>query len=99
LERELRESKECIERELGAACEVFAYPFGSMYDFSDRVVEAARRAGFYLAFTLQDCRNDATLDAMRIHRICINREHSLASFRALISGLRNVPIFSPAINK
>jgi peptidoglycan/xylan/chitin deacetylase (PgdA/CDA1 family) len=89
LERELRESKKCLERELGAECDVLAYPFGSEYDFSEQVIEAARRVGFRLAFTLQDCRNATVLEAMRIHRICIHREHSLASFRTLISGLRN----------
>jgi peptidoglycan/xylan/chitin deacetylase (PgdA/CDA1 family) len=89
LEREIRESKECIERELGVVCDAFAYPFGSGNDFSDRVIDVIRRVGFNLAFTLQECRNAVKLDAMRIHRICINREHSLASFRTLISGLRN----------
>jgi peptidoglycan/xylan/chitin deacetylase (PgdA/CDA1 family) len=89
LNRELRESKECLEGELGVECDVLAYPFGSEYDFSEQVIETARRLGFRLAFTLQDCRNTTVLDAMRIHRICIHREHSLASFRALISGLRN----------
>ncbi|MDR2756233.1 MAG: polysaccharide deacetylase family protein, partial [Planctomycetaceae bacterium] len=90
---ELLESKRCLERELGIECDVLAYPFGSEYDFSDHVVEVARHIGFRLAFTLQECRNAVVLDAMRIHRICIHREHSLNSFRALISGLRNVSLF------
>jgi peptidoglycan/xylan/chitin deacetylase (PgdA/CDA1 family) len=89
LEGELRESKECLEGEVGVECDVLAYPFGSEYDFSEQVIETAQRIGFRLAFTLQNCRNATVLDAMRIHRICIHREHSLASFRALISGLRN----------
>ena len=89
MERELRESKECLERELGVECDALAYPFGSVYDFSERVIETAQHIGFRLAFTLQDCRNATVPDAMRIHRTCIHREHSLASFRALISGLRN----------
>jgi peptidoglycan/xylan/chitin deacetylase (PgdA/CDA1 family) len=93
LNRELLESKRCLERELGTECLVLAYPFGSEYDFSDRVVEVARQIGFRLAFTLQERRNPPVLDAMRIHRICIHREHSLHSFRALISGLRNVSLF------
>ncbi|MDR2346641.1 MAG: polysaccharide deacetylase family protein [Planctomycetaceae bacterium] len=87
---QLYESKKCIERELETECDVLAYPFGSADDFSDTVVDTARQVGFRLAFTLQDCRNSNKLDAMRIHRICINREHSINSFRALISGLRNI---------
>ncbi|MDR0335716.1 MAG: polysaccharide deacetylase family protein [Planctomycetaceae bacterium] len=94
LNEELLASKKCLERELGTECDVLAYPFGSMYDFSDQVIETARRLGFRLAFTLQDCRNATKLDAMRIHRICIHREHSLNSFRALISGLRNVSLLT-----
>jgi hypothetical protein len=90
LNRELLESKRCLEREFDTECDFLAYPFGSVHDVTDRVVETAQRTGFRLAFTLQDCRNATTLDAMRIHRICIHREHSLHSFRALISGLRNV---------
>ncbi|MDR2761293.1 MAG: polysaccharide deacetylase family protein [Planctomycetaceae bacterium] len=89
LNRELVESKKCIERELGEECNVLAYPFGSVYDFSDEVIETAKRAGFKLAFTLQEQRNKVELDPMKIHRICINREHSIDSFRVLISGLRN----------
>ncbi|MDR0705863.1 MAG: polysaccharide deacetylase family protein [Planctomycetaceae bacterium] len=89
LNDELLESKKCLERELGVECDALAYPFGSADDFSEQVIETAQRLGFRLAFTLQDFRNAAILDAMRIHRICIHREHSLNSFRALISGLRN----------
>ncbi|MDR2440289.1 MAG: polysaccharide deacetylase family protein [Planctomycetaceae bacterium] len=95
LNRELLESKRCLERELGIECDVLAYPFGSENDFSDRVVDVARDIGFRLAFTLRECRNAVMLDAMRIHRICIHREHSLNSFRALISGLRNISLFLP----
>ncbi|MDR2169678.1 MAG: polysaccharide deacetylase family protein [Planctomycetaceae bacterium] len=90
LNHELAESKKCIERELGTECESLAYPFGSAYDFSEKVVETAKRLGFRLAFTLQERRNAIKLDAMRLHRICIHREHTLNSFRALIAGTRNI---------
>lgn len=90
LEKELRESKARLEREAGSEpCDSLAYPFGSGYDYSDSVVDAARRIGFRLAFTLQERRNGTVLDPLRIHRICIHREHSPLSFRTLISGLRN----------
>ncbi|MDR1965022.1 MAG: polysaccharide deacetylase family protein [Planctomycetaceae bacterium] len=89
IDRELRESKNRLETELNKKCDLLAYPFGSENDFSDLVVNTARNIGFRLAFTLQEKRNNAQLDAMRIHRICIHRELSLASFQALISGVRN----------
>lgn len=88
LDRELRGCKLRIDRELGISCDVLAYPFGSGYDYSDRVIAAARQAGFRLAWTLEERRNDIVLDPMRIHRFCVHREHSLASFRCLISGIR-----------
>lgn len=47
LARELSESKAAIERITGRPCRTLAYPFGR---FDDRVIEAAARAGYELAF-------------------------------------------------
>jgi peptidoglycan/xylan/chitin deacetylase (PgdA/CDA1 family) len=47
LERELRDSKRAIEAITGEPCRVLAYPYG-LYD--DRVVRAAREAGYEVAF-------------------------------------------------
>jgi len=49
LNRELYESKQRIEAELGRACSLIAYPYG---DEDGRVREAARRAGYRAAFAL-----------------------------------------------
>ena len=49
LDRELRESKEELESNLGAACNSLAYPYG---DCDARVVDAARRAGYVAAGAL-----------------------------------------------
>lgn len=88
LDHELREPKRIIEKELGVECDMIAYPFGSAESFSDVVLESARQVGYRLGFTLLDRRNATTLDAMQIHRICIHREHTLASFQSLASGIR-----------
>ena len=47
LSRELEESKSAVERVIGRPCRTLAYPYG-LYD--ERVVSAARAAGYELAF-------------------------------------------------
>jgi len=49
LEKELRESKSSIEDHLGRTCRYLAYPFGRA---DDRVIRAARLAGYEAAFLL-----------------------------------------------
>jgi peptidoglycan/xylan/chitin deacetylase (PgdA/CDA1 family) len=49
LDRELQESRACLEDELGRPCRFLAYPFG---DEDGRVRAAARRAGYESAFAL-----------------------------------------------
>jgi peptidoglycan/xylan/chitin deacetylase (PgdA/CDA1 family) len=90
VERELKESKIRIEQELALECDALAYPFGSVYDYSGDVIEITKRLGFRLAFTLQNHRNAESIDPMRIHRICITRDLTLHSFRAIISGIRGI---------
>jgi peptidoglycan/xylan/chitin deacetylase (PgdA/CDA1 family) len=48
LDRELLESRELLQRRLGVPIEALAYPFGR---HDARVREAARRAGYRIAFT------------------------------------------------
>lgn len=50
LDRELVDSRRMLESRLGRPVEALAYPNG---DFSPRVIEAARRAGYGLAFTTE----------------------------------------------
>ena len=87
-EAEFEESKELAEKETNTKIDTIAYPFGSQSDYSDEVVNKARELGFRLGFTLTERRNSEVLDPMRIHRICIGNDLTLASFRALISGIR-----------
>jgi peptidoglycan/xylan/chitin deacetylase (PgdA/CDA1 family) len=49
LEHELRGSRELVEAETGGTCTSLAYPYGAA---DARVVEAARRAGYEIAFTV-----------------------------------------------
>jgi len=56
LARELEESKERIEAELGRPCPLFAYPYG---EHDERVEDAASAAGYETAFSLGSRRGDA----------------------------------------
>ena len=49
LDRELRESRERLEHQLGRRCRFVAYPYG---DHDERVRAAARAAGYEAAFAL-----------------------------------------------
>ena len=94
LREELQSSKAAIEQELGGECDTLAYPFGAPVDYSERVMNRAKEFGFRLAFTLTNKRNDLPLDGtcslnpFAIHRICVTRDLTLYSFKAIMSGIR-----------
>lgn len=88
--RELTESRRKIEQETGQPVLALAYPNGQAGDVSPAVVEAAREAGFSLAFTLlpgptryQTVRRSP----FTIRRIYIGNTDTLPRFAAKLSGL------------
>jgi peptidoglycan/xylan/chitin deacetylase (PgdA/CDA1 family) len=46
-EREIRQSKACLEQVLGRSVGSFAYPYGRSCDYTQRTVSLVREAGFY----------------------------------------------------
>jgi peptidoglycan/xylan/chitin deacetylase (PgdA/CDA1 family) len=69
-----------LEREIGAAPPIFAYPSGG---FNDEVVRILARVGFKLAFTTVRGVNDMhDADRLRLRRINIGRRTNLSIFRA-----------------
>jgi peptidoglycan/xylan/chitin deacetylase (PgdA/CDA1 family) len=69
-----------LEREIGQALPIFAYPSGG---FNDEVVRVLRREGFKLAFTTVRGVNDMReADRLRLRRINIGRRTNLSLFRA-----------------
>jgi len=66
LERELVDSRAALQRLLGRPVDYFAYPYGHQ---DDRVVTAARRAGYRAAFSTQPGFNRRDVDRFRIRRI------------------------------
>lgn len=88
--RELTESRRKIEQETGSPVVSLAYPNGQAADFSPAVAEAAREAGFSLAFTLLP--GPTRYQTVRrgpftIRRIYIGNNDTLPRFAAKLSGL------------
>lgn len=84
LDRELRQSKERLEAELGRRCRFLAYPFG---EDDARVRAAARTAGYEAAFTLRVPRGP--VDPFAITRVGVYRRDRLARFAVKSELLRS----------
>jgi peptidoglycan/xylan/chitin deacetylase (PgdA/CDA1 family) len=93
LDAELRGSREEIEAQLGRPCRSLAYPYG-VYD--DRVVEAARLAGYRAAAGTLPGRLRPPSSSLDWPRIVVNRSDSLGRFRAKTSRLVRIAKSSPA---
>jgi peptidoglycan/xylan/chitin deacetylase (PgdA/CDA1 family) len=69
-----------LEREIGSALPIFAYPSGG---FSDEVVAMLKREGFLLAFTtIRGINNIKYIDPLRIRRINVGGRTTLPILRA-----------------
>jgi peptidoglycan/xylan/chitin deacetylase (PgdA/CDA1 family) len=93
LDTELRESKAEVEDGLGRACLSLAYPYG-VYD--DRVIAAARRAGYSAAAKTLPGRLKPPTGPLDWPRIVINRGDSARRFQAKTSRLTRAAKSSPA---
>lgn len=82
LERELTESKQRLETELGRPCRYLAYPYG---ETDARVQQAARAAGYAAAFALDS--NREPFDRMAVPRIDVYRPDGALRFALKTSVL------------
>jgi len=73
VEREIRQSRRAVERELDAPCRDFAYPNGQ---HSPEIVRALVRAGFRSAVTTEDAPNRRAGDPYRLGRKTLWENHS-----------------------
>lgn len=83
LARELRESREHIESELGRRCRFLAYPYG---DHDRRVRVAAREAGYEAAFALPG--KARPFDPWGVPRVGLWRKDGLVRFMVKTSAAR-----------
>lgn len=67
--RQIEESKSVIEQKLGSPCHYLAYPNG---DTCPIALEAARKAGYRMAFTTANKRLSSRMDPMELPRYGVN---------------------------
>jgi peptidoglycan/xylan/chitin deacetylase (PgdA/CDA1 family) len=84
---ESQESKSTIERELGIECFFFAYPNGGRRDVNSLAVDAVRRAGYEVAFTMMGSPCRLSSYAMLCDRVWVPGGIGMRDFRTRISGV------------
>ena len=83
---EVRASKQAIERELGAPCEVISYPVGGHDAYDDDVVHAVEDAGYRLGCSYRSGTNALPLrDRYALRRLAVERDMDIAWFAAQAS--------------
>ncbi|MBL8858469.1 MAG: polysaccharide deacetylase family protein [Planctomycetes bacterium] len=83
---EIEGSRLAITRELGAAPESFAYPFGRAWDWNDETVRVARESGWKSAVTTNAGTNQRGGDVLRLKRIMIDEHADLAEIVTHVCG-------------
>jgi peptidoglycan/xylan/chitin deacetylase (PgdA/CDA1 family) len=71
-EREIREGRAAMERELGVGVVTFAYPWGRRWDFNRESREAVGKAGFGCAVTMHPGVNRRQSDPWELKRVAID---------------------------
>jgi peptidoglycan/xylan/chitin deacetylase (PgdA/CDA1 family) len=84
--REIRESKNELERALGRPVWSFAYPFGNSWTMGERELRLAEEAGFSCAFLNVEHWNGAP-NPFTLPRIHVTANTTLPEFAAHLSGL------------
>jgi peptidoglycan/xylan/chitin deacetylase (PgdA/CDA1 family) len=83
LEIELVDSKKTLEKILGHQVCAISYPHGA---YDDRVCNAARKAGYDLGFTIEPDLIDNFTEMLKIGRVSVSPDDSLAKFKLKVSG-------------
>lgn len=86
--REVRRSKEILERRLGCPVQYFAYPFGSRAygDFDPKIADLLREAGYRGACTTVVGGNDPEVDAFALRRIPMEESDGPFRVRCKLAG-------------
>jgi peptidoglycan/xylan/chitin deacetylase (PgdA/CDA1 family) len=86
MEREVRESKATLDRELGAAATLMSYPVGGDRAFDDQVIKATREAGFGLACSYICGTNPQPLvNRYALYRLPVERMMGAGWFAAMVT--------------
>jgi peptidoglycan/xylan/chitin deacetylase (PgdA/CDA1 family) len=81
---EIRESKQSLERELGVTADVISYPVGGPDAYDERVIAAAKEAGYRMACNyLTGVNRLPSMPHHALRRLHVEREMDLAWFAAM----------------
>ena len=83
LEKEMKDSKQTLERILG--CEVcgISYPYGA---YNSRVCNAAKEAGYRLGFTIEPAIVTSAADSLQIGRFAVSPQDGPFKFKLKVAG-------------
>lgn len=88
-ERDIRESKESLERALGKLSSVFAYPNGQPGDWTEANEQSLKRLGFTYALTTTEGTNTSTTHPFRLTRVVLDSTNRSGAFAAILTGVRS----------
>lgn len=86
LEAEICSDKATLEEILEEKITAFAYPFGEVFNISDRAVKMIQRSGYTCALTINPGRNQATTDRYRLYRDSLDPVRPNLLLRARMAG-------------
>lgn len=87
---EVKDSQACVEREAGAPCRFFAYPYGGAEDTNDALAPVFEQAGFAGVFTRTPGANTPDTPRFALRRINVPGLPTHGTFRYHASGLHAV---------
>jgi peptidoglycan/xylan/chitin deacetylase (PgdA/CDA1 family) len=86
LKIEIMKSKELLESELQAKVDSFAYPYGELFSFDDRVIRILKESAYRYAFTTHFGRSSSANDLYRMKRISIWDDDETQDIKAKLLG-------------
>jgi len=86
VELELKDSFDRLEQELGTVPDGISYPYGTLRDFSDGIVQATHKCGYPYAVTAIHGLNHIGCDQFRLNRTTITAGDGLKTFKLIMKG-------------
>jgi peptidoglycan/xylan/chitin deacetylase (PgdA/CDA1 family) len=90
--RELKESKEVIERKLNVPVYAISYPYGLSHNFNAKIKEMTKNSGYLCGVSAMNGINAIATDVYELRRIGIESSDTLFTFRAKLNGALDVLI-------
>lgn len=82
LKKEINDSKNLLEKELGIPIKYFAYPKGF---YTNQAIDHTKKAGYSMALSVDDAIITRKTNRYLIPRISVDRTHTLTEFKYMIS--------------